>query len=176
MKFLPSVLPIVMIAAGCASYSWKPSVPAELRTVQVPVFRDVSGLTETGPVVTRQILREFQREGTFAIRSDGAALEVQGEVVSAKSGSENANYRAGSRLHGGMLTLTAKVSVIDKVRGVVLVDDRVYSGEAPYSSLQDNTTAFRDAAGRAADALAQRLVDDVLKLKFDVKTEKKRYE
>lgn len=173
MKKMLSMLSMVLVAAGCANYSWKSSVPENLRTVQVPVFRDASGLTETGPVVTRQILREFQREGTFSIMSDGAALEVQGEVVSAASVGENANYKTGSRLHGGDLVLKAKVSVVDKLRGRVLVDNRVYSGEAHYSSLQDNTTAYRDAAGRAADDLAQKVVDDVLKLKFDVKTEKK---
>lgn len=168
-----SIMSLALAMAGCAGYSWKSSVPAEMRTVQVPVFRDSSGLTETGPVVTRQILREFQREGTFSIMSDGAALEVQGEVVSRSAGVGGANYRTGSRLHGGTLVLTAKVSVIDKARGVVLVDNRMYTGEAPFSSLQDNTTAYRDAAGRAADDLAQKVVDDVLKLKFDVKTEKK---
>lgn len=172
MKVL-SILALTLAVAGCANYSWKPSVPADWRTVQVPVFRDASGLTESGPVVTRQILREFQREGTFTIMSDGAALEIQGEVVSAVSRGRNADYKAGSRLHGGMLELEAKVSVIDKARGAVLVDNRAYRGEAPYSSLQDNTTAFRDAAGRAADDLAQRIVDDVLKLRFDIKTEKK---
>lgn len=172
MKLPLALLSFVLIAAGCANYSWRSSVPAEMRTVQVPVFRDASGLTESGPVVTRQILREFQREGTFRILSDGAALEVQGEVVSAASEGRNANYKTGSRAHGGMLVLTAKVSVVDKRRGLVLVDNREYRGEAPYSALQDNTTAFRDAAGRAADDLAQKVVDDVLGLKFDVKTEK----
>lgn len=172
MKSL-TIVAFALIASGCANYSWRSSVPADMRTVQVPVFRDASGLTETGPVVARQILREFQREGTFAIMSDGAALEIQGEVVSASSSAVNADYKAGSRMHGGMLVLKAKVSVVDKARGRVLVDNRPYTGEAPYSSLQDNITAYRDAAGRAADDLAQKVVDDVLKLKFDVKTEKK---
>lgn len=171
MRGVLAILSLVF-AAGCANYSWRPSVPAEMRTVQVPVFRDASGLTETGAVVTRQVLREFQREGTLRILADGAALEIQGEVVAASAGGIAADYRTGSRIHGGELTLTAKVSVIDKVRGRVLVDNRVYSGSAPFSAMQDNVTAHRDAAGRAADDLARRIVDDVLKLKFDFKTEK----
>lgn len=167
------LLPLLVLAfAGCANYTWRSSVPERVRTVHVPTFRDASGLTETGPVVTRQVLREFQREGTFKVRGDDAALEIQGEVVSATSRDRNADYKAGSRLYGGSLELKAKVSVIDKTRGLVLVDNREYVGEAPYSALQDSTTAFRDAAGRAADDLARRIVDDVLKLKFDFKTEK----
>ena len=171
MRVAVVLMALSSFAAGCANYTWRPSVPAELRTVQVPVFRDVSGLTETGPVVTRQILREFQREGTFRIVSDGAALEIQGEVVSAVSRGRNADYKAGSRNHGGELELKAKVSVIDRRKGLVLVDNREYTGLAAYSAQQDNTTAYRDAAGRAADDLAQRIVDDVLG--FDFKTEKK---
>lgn len=169
MKRVFSVL-FLILAAGCAGYSWRSSVPADMRTVQVPVFRDVSGLTETGPVVTRQVLREFQREGTFRIMSDGAALEIQGEVMSAAARGRNADYKAGSRNHGGELELKAKVSVIDRRRGMVLVDNREYTGSAPYSAQQDDTTAYRDAVGRAADDLARRVVDDVLGLGF--KTEK----
>ena len=168
-----SILLVGLVAAGCANYSWRSAVSDGMRTVQVPVFRDSSGLTETGPVVTRQLLREFQREGTFSIMSDGAALEVQGEVVSATSRGNNSSYRVGSRVHGGMFVLSAMVSVIDKVNGRILVNNRMYFGETPYSAMQDNTTAYRDAAGRAADDLAQKVVDDVRNRKFDVKTEKK---
>lgn len=172
MRSLVPVLALLLAVVGCANYSWRPSVPAGMRTVQVPVFRDASGLTETGPVVTRQILREFQREGTFVVKSAGAALEIQGEVVSAKAVGVNANYKEGSRNHGGDLVLRARVSVIDKRAGRVLVDNRGYEGSAPFSAQQDNTTAFRDAAGRAADDLAQRVVDDVLRLDYGVKSEK----
>ena len=159
-------LVLAALGSGCASYRWTSSVPENLRTVRVPSFRNLSKLTETGPVVTRQVLREFRREGTFRILDDGAALEIQGEITSAEANGGLANYRTGSRYHGGELVVTAKVSVIDKVNGRVLIDNRKYTGEAPFSAGQDNNTALRDACGRAADALAQRIVDDVLAINF----------
>ena len=66
--------------AGCGtSYSWRPQVPAEKRTVTVPTFANETDVTELGAVAARQILREIQREGTFRIATgDDAALEVQG--------------------------------------------------------------------------------------------------
>ena len=64
------------------------------------------------------------------------------------------------------------VSVIDKLNGRILIDNRVYVGEAPFSSGHDSTTALRDATARAADLLAQHVVDDVLKMDFNAKTEK----
>ena len=159
-------------AGGCASYSWKTAVPAAMRTVQVPTFRNSSDLTETGSVVTRQLLREFQREGTFRVLNDGAALEVQGRVLSAGASERNADYKSGSRLFGGTMKIVAEVSVVDKRAGRVLVDNRRYSGEAPFSSGQDRNTALRDAAPRAADDLARRLVDDILDFKYNVKEAK----
>ena len=172
MKKLLLAAAAAALLCGCAGYRWTSSVPEKMRTVQVPTFRNSADLTEVGSVVTVQLLREFQREGTFKILSDGAALEIQGEVVSASAQSEAANYRIGSRFHGGMLKITARVSVIDKRNGRILVDNCEYSGEAHYSAGQDNTTAMRDASGRAADDLAQKVVDAVLAIDFNGKTEK----
>ena len=172
MKKLLLVAAVAALMCGCAGYRWTSSVPAKMRTVQVPTFRNSTDLTETGPVATRQLLREFQREGTFKILSEGAALEIQGEIVSAGSATATANRKAGSRLHAGTMRITAKVSVIDKVRGRVIVDNRMFFGEAHYSAGQDNSTAFRDASGRAADDLARRIVDAVLAIDFNGKTEK----
>ena len=75
-RFCSAAMAIAL--AGCV-YSWRPSVPADMRTVAVPTFRNSTDVTELGAAVTRQVLREFQREGTFRIvRLDDAALEVQG--------------------------------------------------------------------------------------------------
>ena len=160
-------------AAGCSSYRWTSGVPGTMRTVGVPTFRNRTDLAEIGAVSTRQLLREFQREGTFKPTADGAAVEIQGEIVSVGTRGDATNYKTGSRLHGGLMTVTAKVSVIDKVNGRVLIDNRKYTGEAPYSAGQDNTTAYRDASGRVADDLARRIVDDVVSLDFKPLQERK---
>ena len=89
----------VFTTIGCSSYSWRPSVPETYRTVSVPTFRNESDVTELGSVMTTQVLREFQREGTFKIRREGdAALEVQGIVKQAGSASGGYDRRAGLRL------------------------------------------------------------------------------
>ena len=66
-KAMMYVLPLVfaaLFAPGCGtSYSWRPAVPEDMRTVSVPSFRNESDVQELGAVVTRQVLREFQREG-----------------------------------------------------------------------------------------------------------------
>jgi len=156
-----------LAALGCSSYVWRPAVPASYRTVSVPTFRNESNVTELGSVMTRQLLREFQREGTFEIRRAGdAALEVQGVVRNSSSTSGGYDRRTGLRLSSYDFTATVLVSVIDKRNGRVLVDNRPYRVSTTYTAAQDLATAERDASGRLAEDLAMRVVDDVVNLKL----------
>lgn len=161
-----AVAVLACVVCGCAGYSWRPSVPSEMRTVSVPTFRNESNVTELGSVMARQVLREFQREGTFSIRStDESALEIQGVVKSAGSGASGYNRRSGLRLGSYDFTATVEISVVDKRNGKVLVDNRAYTATTTFTAGQDISTAQRDASGRLAEDLARQVVDDVLALK-----------
>ena len=88
-RFILIALSLAAVA-GCSSYTWRSSVPEEMRTVYVPTFRNETEVVELGALATRQTLREFQREGTFKIASaDDAALEVQVVLKSAPVGMLN---------------------------------------------------------------------------------------
>lgn len=138
-----------------------------MRTVNVPTFRNESDVQEAGAVASRQLLREFQREGTFSVRSAGeAALEVQGTVVSVSGGGSVYDRRSGLRLSGHEVIANALVSVVDKRYGRVLVDSKRYTARTTTVSGQDATTAWRDATGRLMDDLARQIVDDMLMLGY----------
>ena len=171
MRFfvLHSSLFVLLLAfCGCATrYGWRSSVPEGMRTVSVPTFRNESEVSELGSLATRQLLREFQREGTFKIRMTGdAALEIQGVVKSVTSLLSAYDRRSGGRVAAYTASVTAEVSIIDKRNRKVLVDNRRYVAEVPFTAGQDQTTAMRDASGRLADDLARRIVDDLLNLKW----------
>ena len=173
MKFLLSPFSLLLLLALCAtcgcgtSYSWRSSVPEGMRTVTVPTFRNESEVNELGAVATRQILREFQREGTFKIRRDGgAALEIQGVIKSASFGTIAYDRKIYGRLAASECSAVAEVSVIDKRDRKVLVDNRKYVATTTFTSRQDRTTAMRDASGRLADDLARQVVNDLLSLKW----------
>lgn len=154
---------IALLATGCGtSYSWRPGVPEQMRTVSVPSFRNESDVQELGAVVTRQVLREFQREGSFSIRAGGdSAIEVQGIVKEAGSPVAAYDRRSGLRVASYDMEATVVVSVIDKANGRVLVDNRPYRAVATFAAGQDISTARRDASGRLAEDLARQVVDDV---------------
>lgn len=154
------------LLAGCGGvYSWRSSVPESRRTVAVPTFRNESGLQEIGAVASRQLLREFQREGTFRIASvDDAAIEVQGTVKSVSSSSDGYSRRVVGRSTGYTMRVTAEITVVDRISGEVLVAGRKYSATTTFATVHDLTTAQRDASGRVADTLARSIVDDMLKM------------
>ena len=153
---------------GCATeYRYRPSVPKHARTVTVPMFRNESSVSGVGSVASRQLLREFQREGTFKIRPNGdAAIEIQGVIKSVTPAMSAYNRRTGGRVAAYDLNAVAEISVIDKRGRKVIVNNRRYVARTTMTAGQDRTTAMRDASGRLMDDLARQVVDDILNLKW----------
>lgn len=160
---------LLACATGCSTYRWTSDVPKDRRAVFVATFRNESGVTELGNVVTRQVLREFQREGTFRISApDGCALEIQGIVSGdglsrvVSSARDYSNRRKERRF-----TAEAVVSFIDRKTGKVLVDNRRYVGRTTFYGDRDVLTLQRDASGRIAEDIARQILDDALTLKWE---------
>ncbi len=165
------IVAVVLVAAalvGCSSYRWTSSVPKDMRTVSVPTFRNETEVVELGSLATRQVLREFQREGTFKLASsDDAAVEVQGVLKSAPV--HHLNYKRGQsmRAYEYRFTMAAEISVVDRRRGKVVIDNRKYQAETSFFSDTDIVTARRDASARLAEDLARQIVDDVTTWKWE---------
>lgn len=168
LKSLP-ILALAAVFTGCGTYKWTSDVPADRRAVFVANFRNESEVTELGNVVTRQILREFQREGTYRISTpDDCALEIQGVMSNdglAKVVSSSRDYS--NRRTERRFKVEAVVSFIDKKTGKVLVNDRRYTGRTTFYGDRDVLTLQRDASGRIAEDIARQIVDDALSLKWE---------
>lgn len=169
-----AALPLLVAVAGCAAYSWKPTVPESIRSVSVPVMRNESDITELGNVATREILREFQREGTMKIApASEAAIEIQGIVLSS-SASVNSYSRSTSwRNLEYSLDGEFEISVVDKRAGKVLIEAKRYKAHTTFLSSTDLLTTKRDASGRLAEDLARQVVDDVLAYPYGAADEEK---
>lgn len=172
MRFRVSNLAVAVVfvlsLCGCASsYSWKPSVPQEMRTVNVPTFRNESDVQELGAVATRQLLREIQREGTFKIRNAGeAAVEIQGVVKSAGCAVGAYDRRTEMALNDYDYTVVAEITVVDRRSRKVLADNLKFTAKTRFTSGRDLTTSMRTASGRLMDDLSRQVVDRLLRLKW----------
>lgn len=168
MNLFKFILPALLLASGCASsYSWKSPVPQDMRSVSVPVFVNQSNIQELGAVAARQVLREFQREGTFKlVRNDDSVIEIQGIILKTNNDRLAYSRRNGQRFSGYDFCVTARVSVIDHKNGRVLIDNKSYTGRAAMTASDDLMNAARNASAAAADDLARQIVDDVINLKW----------
>jgi len=159
----------VLALVGCGStYGWRrSSVPADVRTVCVPTFRNEADVSELGAIASRQILREFQREGTFKIGTDDdAVVEIQGVIKSAKAGINAYDRRSGARKSSYLFQAVAEVSVIDRRSHRVLVNNKEFTATATFTTGGDGATGKRDASGRLMEDLARQVVDCVLGIKW----------
>ena len=140
--------------------------------MNVCLFPNESNITQLGSVVTTQIAREIQREGTFRLSSaDECAIEVQGTIKETDSSAVAYARRTGDRNREYRLRASAVVSFIDKRAGKVLVNDRRYTASTTFLSGDDILTNERDASGRIAEDFARQIVDDLLSLKWDEQEE-----
>ena len=157
-----------LFTCGCANYRWTSRVPEELRTVAVPVFQNKTKVAEIGPMTTQYTLREFQREGTFAIRRSGdSSIEVQGVVTAVDF--KPISYTRGYGMRAGeyRAVATVEISIINKDKGTVLVSNRPCKAETTVSVQGDNLTAQRNAVPRLSAEIARQVVDAVVSYPYN---------
>ena len=155
------------LLSGCAGYTWGTSVPKEYRKVSVPVFENMTAVSEIGPIVTQYTLREFQREGSFRIvRPENAAIEVQGVLRSMRREGVAYDRGEGMRASEYRYVVVADVTFVDKKNGKVLLERKGIKGETTFLTNDDLLTGQRNASFRIADDIARQIVNDALALSF----------
>ncbi len=147
-----------------SKYKWTSSVPEEYKTVCVPTFVNETKVAELGSVVTRQVLREIQRDGTFKIKSAGDSpdLEIQGIIKRVDLHGFSYNRLDYQRHQEYQSAMHVEISVIDKRTGKVLINNRPYEATTSFLSDGDLVNRQRDASGRLAEDLAVQVVDDLI--------------
>ena len=155
------------LLSGCAGYTWGTSVPKEYRKVSVPVFENMTTVSEIGPIVTQYTLREFQREGSFKIvRPEDAVIEVQGVLRSMAREGVAYDRGRGMRASEYRYVVVADVTFVDKKNGKVLLERKGIKGETTFLTNDDLLTGQKNASFRIADDIARQVVNDALALPF----------
>lgn len=163
--FAVAALCAMALLSGCASYTWGTSLPADYRTVSVPVFENMTEVSELGPMVSQYTLREFQREGTFRVtRPSDAAIEVQGVLKHMSREGVAYDRGRGMRVSEYRYTIVAEVTFIDKRNGKVLLDRKAITGETTFLTNNDLLTGQKNAAARIANDIARQVVNEALAL------------
>ncbi len=153
----------LLIGAGCSNYRLRSPVPEELRTIAVPVFENASGFPEVDAIVTQEVLREFQREGTFKLaRLDNASLKLLGKLESSKTQPINYDRNFGSRTSEYRFELIARITLVERSSGKLLIDDMPVKANTTFLTRGDMLTGLQDSQPRVARDLARAIADAVL--------------
>lgn len=166
---------VLLLQAGCASYTFRSSVPEEMRTIAVPVFENASGFPEADVAVTQAILREIQREGTFKIaKIDDASLVLHGRVLKSRSEAISYDRNYSSRASEYRYYLTVEFSLWERSTGKVLIRDRRLETGTTFSVRGDMLTSLRDAYPRISKDMAREVIDLLLAQWSDPETPEKK--
>ena len=156
-------LTALILAAGCASYRFTSKVPAEMRTIAVPVFENESDFPELDAIATQYTLREFQREGTFKIKpTKEAAYKLIGCVTRANPKSLTYDRNYNSKTSEYQHTVVVKITLIETSSGKILIDDLPIKARTTFLTQGDMLTGMQDAYPRIAKELSRSIVDTVL--------------
>ena len=153
---------VVLLVAGCAGYTLGTSLPANIRTVHVPLFVNRSGEPDIEGEVTTAVIQEFQREGTLSVvgkEEADSVLVVRLVDYSLKplrysedNVMETREYR---------LTLTARMILKGRETDGVIVRGHV-SGETTFEAPGDLGVAKRSALPDVSADLARHIVERVV--------------
>ena len=153
----------LLVAAGCASYRFKSSVPEELRTIALPVFENASGFPEIDAVVTQYVLREFQHEGTFKLKNvEDASFKLLGKLVKSETQALNYDRNYGSRTSEYRYSLIAEITLVERSTGKLIIDGMKIKANTTFLTHGDMLTGLQDAYPRIAKELSRSIVDAVL--------------
>jgi hypothetical protein len=161
-----------LLMSGCGTYHATSGVPAELRTIAVPVFENKTGYPEFGAIATQHTLREIQRQGSFKIAPmESASLKLLCSVHSENRGlSFNRTY--GTRASENRFRLIASVTLVERGTGKFLLDNVPIEASTTFMTYDDLLTGMQNAAPRVAEELSRNILDTILALWMPKKEEK----
>ncbi|GAB4241675.1 MAG: hypothetical protein OHK005_04960 [Candidatus Methylacidiphilales bacterium] len=153
------------VLIGCAGYqvgNIPSSAMSGVRTIYVPVARNLTLEPGLPVMTTNAIIRRLENDGTYASARTGVAdaeLTVtltEFERIPIRRSRDDVTITTQYRA-----VLKAKVTLVNRVTGAVVIKDRIIAGATEYLVQGDAVEAERQALPLVAQDLATRIVSAV---------------
>ena len=158
---------LLMLLAGCGYHmaGHRNRLPESVRVLAVPTFVNQTQTYGVEQLLTRDVAREFiDRTHYRVVNSSGESVDatLKGTVVSAQTAP--LTYDPQGRISSSLVTLTMKVSLVDRA-GRVLFDNPNFTFRDQYQVSANATSFFHEetpALQRMSRDFARTLVSDIL--------------
>ncbi len=163
-----AILAIVAMPTGCGYHTagHADRLPATLRVIAVPGFKNQTQTYRIEQILTRDVVREFIARTSYQVvnsASDSADATLKGTVVSTVAAPLTYDSQTG-RASSEIVTITLKVSLVDR-SGRVLFENQNYTFRDVYQVSREIASFFDEetpALQRMSRDFARTLVSDIL--------------
>jgi outer membrane lipopolysaccharide assembly protein LptE/RlpB len=164
---IPAILAILAISScGYHTAGHADRLPAGLRIIAVPGFKNQTQTYRIEQILTRDVVREFIARTNYQVMdsvSSSADATLRGTVVSAVSAPLTYDSQTG-RASSEVVTITIKISLVDR-SGRLLFENQNYTFRDVYQVSREIASFFDEetpALQRMSRNFAHTLVSDIL--------------
>jgi len=166
--FVCCLLSLVFLLAGCGYHTAGRAshLPANIRTIAIPGFKNLTQTYRIEQLLTGEVVREFISRTKFQVvnkASDTSDATLVGTVVSAQAAPLTYDANTG-RASSAVVTVTMRVSLTDHT-GRVLFENPNYTFREQYQVSREIASFFDEetpALQRMSRDFAHTLVSDIL--------------
>lgn len=154
---------ICFAISGCFGYRVGTLLPKELKTIHVPVFKNLTNEPNLELRATNAVIERLNRDGTLKTVPDRDKADSILEATIIKYERKPVRFRGGSAPGEYRLTITVKATFINLETDKILWKDKLISGEAefivsgslPSSEAGALPAAFEDLAKDVVEAIVE---------------------
>ncbi len=151
------VTAVVLAAAAGCGYRLRgtgSSLPPHIKTMSVPMFKNLTTRFELEVKLTRAVINEFVARGKPAVSADPAASDavLEGEITGFSA--NPIGFSGGNQADKYSITVTAKVTLRDRVSGGPLFANPAFIYQQEYDVPPG--TSFESLQTEAIDKIAEK--------------------
>ncbi len=152
-----------LFAGGCMGYRLGSALPANVRTLHVPVFENKSPEPLIEADVTREVVGALQRDATFTVVRSSQPADAELKVtlqqfILAPVAFDSARA---SRADTYRMTIVASFALVQTSTGKILSQNARVHGETIVPIVGDMTSSKLSALPAASQELARDIVDKI---------------
>ena len=152
-----------LLASSCANYRLGSMLPADLKTISIPVFVNRTSEPRLEVETTQALVEEMQRDGSLKV-VNGDVADCQLAVTLLGYTLEPVAYRTDQRTSAReyRIVIRASIMLTRRSTGAVVVENPKVVGEATFPVQGDLTSSKRRGLPLASADLAHNIVEQIV--------------